>query len=131
MEKLSAKIAVYFIEENIIKEDEYEICQYGLFVLLNNVLVCTTVILISIIIKMHIETAIYLFVFCSLRSYTGGYHANTVKGCHLLTFLGYFIIMVQINFFAVVVADLIFWMILSLSTYFICFLQVQSLLQKH
>lgn len=97
MENFSAKVADFFVQEGSIEKEEYEIFRYGLEILLDNISIMALLVLIGGIVDRILETSIYLLVFCSLRQFTGGYHAKTRRGCHMATMAGYLIFLIEMG----------------------------------
>lgn len=95
MENFSAKVADFFVQEGSIEKEEAEIFRYGLEILLDNIGTMALLMLIGGIVDRILETSIYLLVFCSLRQFTGGYHAKTRRGCHMATIVGYLLFLIE------------------------------------
>lgn len=102
--KIAVEICDLMDRINHKEPEENKIIQYGLELLLDNVLRFSLVLLIGIIIGMGKETFIILFSFCSLRLQAGGKHAKTGIGCGLsmfviwaLSILGYLFIEIKIS----------------------------------
>lgn len=76
----------FWVEKNLELEDAqkeiiiFGICQ-GRTLLIN----LFTMFLISIVIDFFIEGILFLLLFIPLRSFAGGYHANTKKGCFIIS----------------------------------------------
>lgn len=100
MEKLSTKAADYFVQNKVIEEEEYDICRYGLEIMLSSAGDIILLMLLGMLFHRTLETGIYLAVFCSLRRYTGGYHARTRLGCRMATLAGYLLFIMEIRMFA-------------------------------
>jgi len=81
--KISVQICDWLDKINHKDPEENEIIQYGLELLLDNILKFILILLIGVIIGMGKETAIVLFSFCGLRLQAGGKHAKTGVGCTL------------------------------------------------
>lgn len=89
MKHLSSSITDFYIKRNIIKEDEKEVYQYGVELILNEMLTFGVILIYSLIawkIRYAVE---FLSVFCLTRVYCGGYHASKQYVCRL-TMLGVF-----------------------------------------
>ena len=85
MRKITARIVRFFIESKVIDETDQEIYEYGLEILIENVMLTVFLLLSGVMIGKGIETCIFLFSFCWLRRFCGGYHAKTKRGCHIAT----------------------------------------------
>ena len=91
MRKITARIVHFFIESKVIDETDQEIYEYGLEILSENVMLTVFLILFGVAIGRGVETGIFLFSFCWLRRFCGGYHAKTKRGCHIATFITYIV----------------------------------------
>ena len=84
MRKITARIVRFFIESKVIDETDQEIYEYGLEILIENVMLTVFLLLFGVMIGKGIETCIFLFSFCWLRRFCGGYHAKMLM-CHKVT----------------------------------------------
>lgn len=83
-------ITVFFIKRNIIESDMKDIFVYGMELMLSTLLEVFNVIMLGIIMHCLWQSVIYLIAMMTIRTYTGGYHANTHFRCNimfLLTFI--------------------------------------------
>lgn len=76
MRKITTRIVRFFIESKVIDETDQEIYEYGLEILIENVMLTVFLLLFGVMIGKGIETCIFLFSFCWLRRFCGGYHAK-------------------------------------------------------
>ena len=86
MSGLSKMIADFFVRENVIEHEEYEIYKYGSDILIENI--GTTIFLICL------GTLIFIAVFAGIRRYSGGYHAKTKLKCYILTITNWAVVIV-------------------------------------
>lgn len=82
---MPAKITAFFIEQKIIVAKDREIYEYGLELLLADLLNFSIILLIGSAIHQLWSTVLYLLIFVGLRSVCGGYHAKTHLLCHTCT----------------------------------------------
>lgn len=85
--KVSRKVTDRLLSRNAIKDEDYEIYQYGLEQLFTSILNMLTLLVIGSIMGMIWQGIIFVLSFMLLRKYAGGYHASTPLGCYLLTTL--------------------------------------------
>lgn len=78
-------ITNYLICEKVIKDDDREIYQYGFEQVFSSLLNIETMLLLGIILGKIYQSLVLILSFMALRSYSGGYHANTPLHCYLLT----------------------------------------------
>ena len=116
MRKITARIVHFFIESKVIDETDQEIYEYGLEILSEKVMLTVFLLLFGVMIGKGIETCIFLFSFCWLRRFCGGYHAKTKRGCHIATFITYIVFLLGIVAFYKVVNKYMF------AIYFVCLL---------
>lgn len=91
IDELSDQIARWLLKGSRKGKDEFEIYSYGISVMISFVISSASVLIIGFIFNSLVETAIYVFVFTLVRSYTGGYHCNTYLRCNLL-YIGCYIL---------------------------------------
>lgn len=77
MSGLSKMIADFFVRENVIEHEEYEIYKYGSDILIENIGTTIFLICLGFIFNKEISTLIFIAVFAGIRRYSGGYHAKT------------------------------------------------------
>lgn len=84
---LSKSIVRWQIEKKIIGEEERETYQYAYEVLLNQAINLLIAILIAVILHSPVVVFLFLASYIPLRSYCGGYHADTHLGCTVVSTL--------------------------------------------
>ena len=84
MYQLVSLLCRWMYRENVIREDELEICSYGLQITLANLINFMIMLFIGIMYGTPWEMGIFYVVFISLRFFCGGYHANTYGKCFLM-----------------------------------------------
>ncbi len=81
--KISKNVAVFFIKNNLVQEDEIDIYIYGLQLIISSILGISIILFFGIISERLTDSLIFLFCFIILRQYSGGYHANSYLKCNL------------------------------------------------
>lgn len=81
--KISENVADYFLQNNIIHDNETEVYIYGLELIISSFLGISIILFIGIILRKCIDSIIFLFCFITLRQYSGGYHAGSYFRCNL------------------------------------------------
>lgn len=79
-------IDILILKESI-KEDEMELYAYGLELAVGIFINILTTIFIGMIFGMVLESMIFLLIYIPIRSYAGGYHANSNLKCYFLSCL--------------------------------------------
>lgn len=92
-------------------EKNRAIYEYGLQILLNTVLSLVIVICLGIIFNKIPETIFYLFCYCSIRLYAGGFHASTNNRCMIMFVIAYCISIVLFEIYPNISQ---IWLILTL-----------------
>lgn len=87
--KLANKITNILIENEIIEKNEFEIYTYGFEMLIYFIVNISIALFIGIIFNKFIHTIIFLSCYCTLRQFTGGYHARNYIECTLTFVLIY------------------------------------------
>ncbi|MFL8801726.1 MULTISPECIES: accessory gene regulator ArgB-like protein [unclassified Clostridioides] len=90
----SDKIAFLFVLNQVIEKDDLEICSYGLEILLSSILNTLISLIIGLILGKFIYSIVFLISFCTIRQFSGGYHAANNKNCILIFNSIFFISMV-------------------------------------
>ena len=79
--RISSKIAFFFVSNRIIEKDKEEIYSYGLELLISQMISILSVLLIGALIGHFVDVLVFLIVFIPLRTYAGGYHAESHIRC--------------------------------------------------
>lgn len=108
MNYLVSKIVTFLTEQEVIssESDVQDFYRYGIEISISSFLNIFLVLLLEIIINHIAESIIFLLLFILIRSFTGGYHADTYFRCNLL---------MGITFILTVLANCMFSNKLSLS----------------
>jgi len=88
---LSNKLASYLVKANCIVDEEFSLYAYGLFLLIANVIFIIILFIFGAIFHCIIENLVFYISFRAIRSFAGGYHADTEMRCEILTTLSFFI----------------------------------------
>ena len=91
-------LANRLLSHGVITEDTLDIYVYGFELLLSFLFSTSLIILAGCLMKMALQTFTFLLVFILLRSFSGGYHANTYAKCSIITFSVYGLVIVFASF---------------------------------
>lgn len=80
----SNRIASFFVEKNIICAEQAPIYAYGVELILATILNTVVILSIGIFMGRFLETVLFLLTFAVIRSFAGGYHADTHLKCLLI-----------------------------------------------
>ena len=99
MNYLVTRIVNFITKQGVISDDAevQDFYRYGVEISISSFLNIFLVILVGVIIHHFIESVIFLALFILIRSFTGGYHADTYFSCNLLMCTT-FIITVIVNY---------------------------------
>ena len=95
MKRLVSIILNFMIKNNVISKDteEIEFYRYGIEITLSSLINIALISIIGIITDYTFESMMFLAVFIIMRSFTGGYHANTYIKCNLVTSISFVILL--------------------------------------
>lgn len=111
LNKVATKLTKTMLAYKIIAEDMFDIYVYGFELLLSFLFNTTIIIIAGILLGRILQTLLFLLIFVLLRSFTGGYHANTYGVCTLVTFMVYGGVLILSELF---IPSLLFYTILAL-----------------
>ena len=80
---LSNKFANSLVKNGVIENEDFEIYRYGFETLVYFIVNISVALFIGIVFDRFIHTIIFLSCYCSLRQFTGGYHARNYTECTL------------------------------------------------
>lgn len=93
MNLLATRVTNRLVKVGAVSSDSADIYIYGFEVLLSSLFSTILIILIGVLIGEFAETVAFFIVFISLRSFTGGFHANTYLLCACVTTIVYAFVM--------------------------------------
>lgn len=116
MERISQSI-VDFISRNMIVDDEemLDVYKYGIEITLSSVLNFVLIIISSLILRDITAGAVFMVLFIFLRSYTGGYHAETYLRCNIAFVCTFFITYFIAKLFEYIDSDISIFAITAIS----------------
>lgn len=95
MKRLVSIILNFMIKNNVISKDteEIEFYRYGIEITLSSLINIALISIIGIVTDYTFESMMFLAVFIIMRSFAGGYHANTYIKCNLVTSISFVILL--------------------------------------
>ena len=93
LEKFVDKYIKYQTERGLLLDEEAGIYRYGYMLLLETIINIVISLIIGLVMKDVLSVLIFLLAFVPLRSYAGGYHADKVWKCILLSNFCVFIVL--------------------------------------
>ncbi|MEY8352351.1 accessory gene regulator B family protein [Lachnospiraceae bacterium 54-53] len=85
--RISAYIVAWQIKKNILTNNQRAVYLYAYEVLINQIINVMAALLIAVIMRAPIPVFIFIASYIPLRSYCGGYHAETNGGCTVVSAL--------------------------------------------
>lgn len=85
LHKCALYLASILLKNQAISEEDLEIYVYGWEMILSTAGATLAILIISVLFKQFLGSLLYMLFFITLRSYAGGYHANSYLGCFLIT----------------------------------------------
>ena len=76
-------IADFLFSKDAITEEEKEVCAYGMELIISGIISVALVLIIGLITGNIWYAVIYNMMMILIRTYTGGYHADTHAGCNV------------------------------------------------
>ncbi len=97
MQRLVSIILNFMIKNNVISKDteEIEFYRYGIEITLSSLINIALISIIGIVTNYTFESTMFLAVFIIMRSFTGGYHANTYIKCNLVISISFVILLLN------------------------------------
>ena len=95
--KITEKIVCDFIENGVIKQEEYALYYYCFDVVFSQLFFCIVLLSISLILHQVEVTIAYYIGFSVIRYTSGGYHAKSQRRCFWLSILNYMFCLGLIN----------------------------------
>lgn len=94
---LSLLLCEYLINHNRLKKDEKELYTYGIYLVIANIFFLLLVLFFGLLFKCLIKTLVFYISFRIIRSFAGGYHADTETRCEILTTLSFLCVTIIIS----------------------------------
>lgn len=91
---VAKKLTAFFIQRQVIKDDDREMYEYCFQILLMNIVNFGTIFILGILFGCIVESLLFVIGFSVIRKQAGGYHAGTPLRCYLLSIINYLIFVV-------------------------------------
>lgn len=104
-------IADFLFSKDAITEEEKEVCAYGMELIISGIISVALVIIIGLITGNIWYAVIYNMMMILIRTYTGGYHADTHAGCNVCYCGTYMISLLMLRIQMYVKGTIITWLI--------------------
>ena len=116
--KLAVAVTRKLSKWDVIDNEKFDIYSYSFEILISYSVYFLIFLFTSALTKTFFESLFFLFGFCILRHFAGGYHTSTYIRCHLLFSLSHLIFILifkltPIDWYLVFVSSLLFYIVLS------------------
>ena len=99
IETVSKKLVDFIVRESSKKDNDREIIEYGMILLISDVINNIVVIAIGFLFGKVLCSLVFFVSFALMREQTGGYHAKTHLGCNLVLGINTALVMTAVRFF--------------------------------
>lgn len=82
IELIAERLTGYLVSKDIIEKEEIDVYKYGYEILTSSLLGGLLILVVSILLHQVDVAMFFLCVVCGVRSYSGGYHADTYLKCN-------------------------------------------------
>lgn len=128
--KLSNRITQNLLKRNVIQYEEKELYDYGLFMIISYTMFFLLSILFGLILNIPCSSILFYIVFCLVRNFAGGIHANSEIKCDVITTISILISEILIKVFIDYNLIWIAFVMLIISSISLCVIKPVSSSQK-
>lgn len=125
MNSLANAITDYYCKKNIITEDKKEIYCYGFMLIIADIINYTIILALGIVFSKILDSVAFLITLCTIRQFSGGFHAKTFAICRL-SFIVTYISILLISYF---LSNICVWGIALINTscliFIFCFAPIE------
>ena len=104
-------IVDFFVSKDVIKEEEKEVCAYGMELIISGIISVALVLIIGLITGNTCYAVVYNIMMIVIRMYTGGYHADTHVGCNVCYCMAFLISIALLRGQMYIKNDITIWMV--------------------
>lgn len=127
---LSNHITHYLLKKSVISDEDKELYDYGIFMMMSYIVFFIISLLFGLIFKIPFSSIIFYLVFCLIRNFAGGIHANSEIKCNILTTISIFISILSIKIFKEYELIWIAFVMLIISSVSLCAIKPVASSQK-
>lgn len=95
--KLSAKVTKHLITINVISNDDFDLYNYGLFILFSEIFLLVYCLIVGAIFKIICPIILFYIVFFIAHRFSGGVHLKTELHCQIITLLFFLVGIIAIK----------------------------------
>lgn len=75
----------FLVETGVVRNEDISIYQYGLNLLIKKIIHVTIILSLGLVVDEVWNILCFLVTYMSIREYSGGYHADSTRGCYFCT----------------------------------------------
>lgn len=95
--KLSRKLTEKLCENNTISNDEFDLYNYGIFIVISEILLFAYCLVVGAVVKIALPSLLFCVFFFLVHRFAGGVHAKTELHCLMITLSSFFISIITIK----------------------------------
>lgn len=130
IETNARKITLRLIEKKLISKTQQDMYQYSFELLISALVNLLLVLLIGILFHSFWETLVFLFFFCTLKRYTGGFHMPSYRSCIFFFGVLYTMLLTANNFFDIRITVAFLLSVLASAVFIARFSPIESANKK-
>jgi len=117
--RMSRNISSYFVAQDIIQQEDIDVYAYSFEILISALMSSIALVILAVLSKTILYSALYLLGFIPLRLIAGGYHAKSHFRCFTILVISYSVFLLLISFLpAQIISPTLLLVALSLSLVF-------------
>lgn len=121
IEKSASGIVTLLLRKDLIHNEQKEIYKYSFELLISTIINLVLIIMLGLTFGELYETFVFLFIFCTLKRYTGGMHMQNYKSCIIFFCLLYFTLL-TVNEILPIAINTFFFVLVIICSVIITFL---------
>lgn len=99
MDKLSRVLTDYYLNKNYISSDKKEVYEYGFKLIIADLINFSLVLILGGIVRRFSDSVVFLITLCTVRQFSGGFHAKTFWICRLSMVITFISVIICTNLF--------------------------------
>lgn len=97
MEKLSIALTDYYIANSQIPYEKRDIYIYGFNLVFSDIINFSIILFLGLLFSLTRESMVFLLTLCTVRRYTGGFHAKSFSLCRILMIVIFAVVMLIVS----------------------------------
>lgn len=130
IQKNAKKMTFLLIEKKLISEEQKDMYQYSFELLISAIVNLFLVLFLGILFHSFLETIVFLFFFCSLKRYTGGFHMPNYESCIFFFGVLYTMLLTLNQFCTITITPSFLLSVLISAAFIACYSPIESINKK-